>query len=90
MPHLRPISFTLSEEGLRLAKATFSDLPSPAVTGKDGRFSAAVIAGRRYRVSAEGYENGRYSSRAEVRGLEIGDSVKGLVLELKPLKSGGS
>ena len=62
------------------------DLPPPAITAADGRFSMTVIAGRRYRLTAEGYENGRYSSRAELRGIETADHVKGLVLELKPLR----
>ena len=75
---------------VRLDADDISDLPSPAVTAKDGRFSVTVIAGRRYRVSAEGYEKGRYASHAEVRGIDAGDAVKGLVLELMPVKSGGS
>jgi hypothetical protein len=65
-------------------------LPPPGVTSKDGRFSMTVIAGRQYRVTAEGYENGRYASRAEVRGIDAGEHVKGLKLDLKPLKSSGS
>ena len=71
---------------VRTDSEEYSDLPPPIVTKQDGRFAMTVIAGRRYRISAEGYEKGRYAFRAERRGIESSESVKGLVLELKPLK----
>jgi len=71
---------------IRTDSDEFVDLPRPAVTGKDGRFSMTVVAGRRYRLSTEGYEGGRYSHRAELRAIDPAAGAKGLVLQLKPLK----
>jgi 5-hydroxyisourate hydrolase-like protein (transthyretin family) len=65
-------------------------LPPGAKTDKDGRFLMTVFAGRRYRLEAEGYADGRYSSRAELPGFEAKDDLKSLTIQLKPLKQGGS
>lgn len=60
------------------------DGPSSVTTDEAGRFTIAVIAGRRYRVVASLYDNQRNLSEADLRGLAVGAPLKGLVLELKP------
>jgi 5-hydroxyisourate hydrolase-like protein (transthyretin family) len=75
---------------LKADSNSYYPLPPEARTDKDGRFVTTVIAGRRYRLSAEGYEKGRYASRAELAGFEAKDDLKGLTIQLKPLEQGGS
>jgi hypothetical protein len=71
---------------VRLDAETLTSLIGPAVvTDGAGRFVMSVVAGYRYRLTAEGYEDGRYVSRAEPAAVETTAAPKPVTLQLRRL-----
>ena len=59
-------------------------------TGLDGRFSVSIVAGYRYQLSADGYEDGRYVSRADPLVIDATAGIAPVTLRLQPLSSTGN
>jgi hypothetical protein len=55
----------------------------PVTTGLDGRFHVALVAGRQYRLSVDGYEGGRFVSRAESQTFTLTTAIRDLTFILR-------